>query len=101
MLHARISASDASPAGDATISVLLSQITQGIDARFVTVGKTLAQAVESIDGIVSALREATSTFQSGDGAAAVSNLTTAARRLSSVGDQMQGRAQDMGEIQQA
>ena len=101
MLHARISASDASPAGEATISVLLSQITQGIDARFVTVGKTLAQAVESIDGIVSALREATSTFQSGDGAAAVSNLTTAARRLSSVGDQMQGRAQDMGEIQQA
>ncbi|ESZ85905.1 MAG: hypothetical protein Q27BB25_16910 [Blastomonas sp. CACIA14H2] len=101
MLHARISASDASPAGDATISVLLSQITQGIDARFVTVGKTLAQAVESIDGIVTALREATSTFEAGEGAAAVSNLTTAARRLSGVGHQMQGRAQEMGEIQQA
>lgn len=101
MLHARISASDASPAGDGTISVLLTQITQGIDARFVTVGKTLAQAVDSIDGIVTALRDATSTFQVGDGAAAVSNLTTAARRLSSVGDQMQGRAQEMGEIQLA
>lgn len=101
MLQSRISASDASPAGDATISVLLSQITQGIDARFVTVGKTLAQAVESIDGIVRALRDATSTFQTGNGATAVTNLTTAARRLSSVGDQMQGRAEEIGQIQAA
>ena len=101
MLHSRISASDAHPVEDGTINVLLGQITQGIDARFVTVGKTLAQAVEAIDGIVTALRDATSTFQTGEGAAAVSNLTSAARRLSGVGDQMHERAQEMGEIQQA
>ena len=101
MFHARIHASDASPEEAGSISVLLSQITQGIDARFVNVGNTLAEAVNSIDGIVNALRDATSTFQSGHGATAVTNLTTAARRLSSVGDQMQGRAGEMAEIQLA
>lgn len=101
MLHSRISASDTSPGETGAITVLLSQITQGIDTRFVTVGNTLAEAVRSIDGIVSALRDATSTFQSGNGATAVSNLTSAARRLANVGDQMQSRAAEISEIQLA
>ncbi len=101
MLHARLSATDPGQDGPGTISALLGQITQGIDARFVKVGNTLAEAVRSIDGIVSALRDATSTFQSGDGATAVTNLTTAARRLSCVGEQTQSRAGEIGEIQLA
>jgi hypothetical protein len=84
-----------------TIRDLLTDITQGIDARFVQVGNTLAQAVESIDGIVGALHKATSSFQSGNGAAAVGNLTLAARRLSSVGPQTRHRAGEIGAIQAA
>lgn len=84
-----------------TISDLLTDITQGIDARFVQVGNTLALAVESIDGIVGALHEATSTFQSGDGASAVGNLTLAARRLSEVGSQTEHRAGEVDAIHAA
>lgn len=84
-----------------TIQDLLSDITQGIDARFVQVGNTLVQAVGSIDGIVAALHKATSSFQSGNGAAAVGNLTMAARRLSQVGPQTRNRASEIGAIQKA
>lgn len=84
-----------------TIRDLLTDITQGIDARFVQVGNTLAQAVDSIDGIVAALQKATSSFQSGNGAAAVGNLTLAARRLSAVGPQTRHRAGEVGAIQAA
>ncbi len=84
-----------------TIQDLLSDITQGIDARFVQVGNTLVQAVGSIDGIVAALHKATSSFQSGNGAAAVGNLTMAARRLSQVGPQTRNRASEIGAIHKA
>ncbi|WP_017669968.1 hypothetical protein [Blastomonas sp. AAP53] len=84
-----------------TIRDLLTDITQGIDARFVQVGNTLAQAVDSIDGIVAALHKATSSFQSGNGAAAVGNLTLAARRLSAVGPQTRHRAGEVGAIHAA
>ncbi|MBP8232982.1 MAG: hypothetical protein KAY22_11810 [Rhizorhabdus sp.] len=79
----------------------LSRIVTSLDARFLQVGTTLAAAVEAIDKVVASLNIVGTVFQSGDAAAAVDNLTSAARRLFDVSAQVSDRASEVSLIRSA
>lgn len=79
----------------------LSRIVTSLDARFLQVGTTLAAAVESIDKVVASLNEVGTVFERGDAAAAVDNLTRAARRLFDVSAQVADRAAEVSLIRTA
>ncbi|MGC6329410.1 hypothetical protein [Rhizorhabdus sp. FW153] len=79
----------------------LSRIVTSLDARFLQVGTTLAAAVEAIDKVVASLNVVGTVFQSGDAAAAVDNLTHAARRLFDVSAQVSDRASEVSLIRSA
>ncbi len=87
MLHEKIS--EAFEPRDLTSPVRhsMAEIIAGLDARFMQVGTTLAEAVETIDRIVRALDEVGQAFEEGEAAAAVGNLTLVAHRLNAVPDQ--------------
>lgn len=79
----------------------LSRIVTSLDARFLQVGTTLAAAVEAIDKVVASLNVVGTVFQSGDAAAAVDNLTRAARRLFDVSAQVADRTSEVSLIRSA
>lgn len=86
----------ASPA--ARLRTELGEIVGALTARFDTASLALGDAVTTIDQIVNALHEVASIFDTGEAAAAVSNLMEAANNLQAVPVQAGVRAQFVADI---
>lgn len=86
----------ASPA--ARLHTELGEIVGALTARFDTASLALGDAVTTIDQIVNALHEVASIFDTGEAAAAVSNLMEAANNLQAVPAQAGVRAQSVADI---
>ncbi|WP_298291314.1 hypothetical protein [Novosphingobium sp.] len=80
------------------ISTRLATITQSMESRFIAAGNTLTLAVESTTAIAEALQNAAGSFETGNGAKAVANLTHAAERLMRISDDVDQRAQAVAAI---
>ncbi|UYV16020.1 hypothetical protein [Porphyrobacter sp. ULC335] len=81
-----------------TLRAQLGEIVGVLTARFDTASLALGDAVTTIDQIVNALQEIASVFDTGEAAAAVSNLMEAADNLQTVPAQAGVRAQAVAEI---
>lgn len=82
----------------ATLRTELGAIIGALTARFDTASIALGEAVATIDQIVNALHEVASIFDTGEAAAAVSNLMEAANNLQAVPAQAGVRAQSVADI---
>lgn len=82
----------------ATLRTELGAIVGALTARFDTASLALGDAVATIDQIVNALHEVASIFDTGEAAAAVSNLMEAANNLQAVPAQAGVRAQSVADI---